>query len=207
MSLIRFEQHLKDPYPAFRCHAAGDRSERIAWTARVTHEIGDPVSSADQKKLRSLLGNAGAEFLMFAKAHDGVQLYIDTLSDTVGVQIYRAAELEDRTEEMRQSMTNMGWEEENWPDWFKTGVTIGELPHSANYFVLEREGEHAGKVFYADHDDFQEEPLADGFDLFLNMIVSDPPGFLYERGCYARYSDGKTDKQWIPVEYVADARQ
>jgi hypothetical protein len=38
------------------------------------------------------------------------------------------------------------------------------------------------------------------------MVIKDPPGFLYQCGCFTRYSDGKTDIQWIPKEYVADCR-
>ena len=61
-------------------------------------------------------------------------------------------------------------------------------------------------IYYCDHDDFNTEPIAESFEGFLSMIVDDPPGFMLQRGCYTRYSDGKTDTQWIPKEYVPDCR-
>ena len=101
-------------------------------------------------------------------------------------------------------MIALGFEESDMPDWFHRGVVFGEIPHSANYLVLQPDGNQAGKVFYADHDDFKTEAMAPSFEDLLTMIVDDPPGFLYQCGCFTRYSDGKTTIQWIPKEYVPD---
>lgn len=92
--------------------------------------------------------------MRFAQVHDGVQLYVDDLSDTVGVELYRSAEPERRTAEMKQGMSDMGWEEEDLPEWFATGVAIGEMSQSGNYLVVETAGDNAGKILYADHDDW-----------------------------------------------------
>ena len=51
---------------------------------------------------------------------------------------------------------------------------------------------------------FEPEPIAGSFEEFLDSIVANPADFLYRRGCYTRYSDGKTDIQWIPKQYVAE---
>lgn len=37
------------------------------------------------------------------------------------------------------------------------------------------------------------------------MIVEDPAEFLWARGCYTRYSDGKSDRQWIPKESLPNS--
>jgi hypothetical protein len=103
-------------------------------------------------------------------------------------------------------MTAMGFEEDDMPDWFHRGVVFGEIPRSANYFVIQPSGDGAGQVFYCDHDDLRTEPIAESFEDLLRMIVKEPPGFLYQCGCFTRYSDGKTDIQWIPKEYVPDCR-
>ena len=47
-------------------------------------------------------------------------------------------------------MIALGFEESDMPDWFHRGVVFGEIPHSANYLVLQPDGNQAGKVFYAD---------------------------------------------------------
>src|SRR5262249_28444794 len=100
----------------------------------------------------------------------------------------------------------MGWSEEDMPDWLRQGIAFAEIPHSANYFIIQPNGEDAGKVFYADHDDFQPAPFANSFEEFLDSIVANPADFLNRLGCYNRYSHGKTDIQWIPKEYVPDCR-
>ena len=88
------------------------------------------------------------------------------------------------------------------PEWIMQGIAVGEIPQSGNYFVIQPNGEDAGKVFYANHDGFEPESIADSFEEFLGSIINDPANFLYRMGCYTRYSDGKTDIQWIPKEYV-----
>ena len=95
----------------------------------------------------------------------------------------------------------MGWKKE-MPAWLKKGIPFGEIPHSANFFVA-GVGEDEGKIYYADHDDFKESPIAENLDELLDRIRTDPAAFLYQRGCYTRYSDG-SDTQWIPKEYVSD---
>ena len=88
------------------------------------------------------------------------------------------------------------------PLWLKEGIAFGEIPHSANFFVV-AESERAGKIYYADHDDFRESPIAGDLDELLDRIRNDPADFLYQCGCYTRYSDGKTDTKWIPKEYAS----
>jgi hypothetical protein len=123
-----------------------------------------------------------------------------------GVEFFKVSDWRRQTQEMRDSMIAMGFDLDDMPDWFHSGIVFGELPQSCNYFLIQLTGDDAGKVYYCDHDDFNTDPMAESFDDFLNMIVDDPPGFLYRCGCYARYSDGETDTQWIPTEYLADAR-
>jgi hypothetical protein len=140
----------------------------------------------------------------FVELHDGVLLYRDSKSDAAGIEFFKATDWHSRTKEMRDSMIAMGFAEDQMPDWFHRGVVFGEIPHSANYLVLQPDGNLAGNIFYCDHDDFRSEPMAASIEEFLSMIVDDPPGFMYRCGCYTRYSDGKSDIQWIPMEYVAD---
>jgi hypothetical protein len=85
----------------------------------------------------------------------------------------------------------------------KTAIAIGESPHSGNYFVMPVEGPHTGKVFFVDHDDWRDDPIAESFDQFLTLVSTSPASLLSETlGCIARYSDGHTDTQWIPLEFL-----
>jgi len=206
MSLERFDAHLRDPAPGFRCYACRDRSETLKLLALVKNVVGKPGSAKAIAAVAKACGPASQVIKRFVQLHDGVVLYRDSKSDAAGVEFFKSAEWQSRTEEMRESMTAMGFEEHDMLEWFHSGVVFGEIPHSENYFVLQPNGDEAGRVFYCDHDDFKTEVMAESFEEFLSMIVKDPPGFLYECGCFTRYSDGKTDIQWIPKEYVPDCR-
>lgn len=204
MSLEEFDAHLRDPAPGFRCYACGDRSEKPNLLVSVKNLIGKPGSKKAFAAVNKVCGENLPLLKRFVELHDGVLLYRDGRSDAAGIEFFRATDWQSRTQEMRESMTAMGFEQDEMPDWFQQGVVFGEIPHSANYFVIQPSGKEAGRIFYCDHDDFKTEPFAGSFDDLLRMIVNDPPGFLYECGCFTRYCDGKTDIQWIPKEYVAD---
>lgn len=204
MSLERFEVHLRDPAPGFRCYACGDHSERPTFLARVKNHVGKPGSAKAVAAVTTACGAVSPILKRFVELHDGVLLYRDSKSDAAGVEFFKATEWRSRTEEMRESMTAMGFEQSQMPDWFQRGVVFGEIPHSANYLVIQPHGDDAGTVFYCDHDDFKTEPYAASVEELLGMILNDPPGFLYQCGCFTRYSDGKTSTQWIPKEYVPD---
>jgi hypothetical protein len=204
MSLEHFDAHLHDPAPGFRCYACGDRSKKATFLARVKNRIGNPGSGKAIAIVNKLCGLASIGVKDLVELHDGVLLYQDNKSDAAGVEFFKAAEWEARTNEMRESMIAMGYDEADMPDWFHHGVVFGEIPRSANYFVIQPDGDEAGQIFYCDHDDFQTKAMASSLEDLLNMIVEDPAGFLYQCGCFTRYSDGKTDIQWIPKEYVPD---
>ena len=102
-------------------------------------------------------------------------------------------------------MEAMGVVAAEMPEWFSSGVVVGQIPHSANYFVIGTTGEDSGKIFYMDHDDFVEEPIANDAESLIDGFLADTAQFLFDRGCYTRYSDGKTNRQWIPKHYVNGA--
>jgi hypothetical protein len=206
MILDKFESHLRDPSPGFRCFACGDRTETPAFLARVKNRINRPGSAKALAGLEALFGKLPTALRRFYELHDGVLLYRDTKSNAAGVEFFKASEWQSRTNEMQESMFDMGFEESDMPDWFHQGLVFGEIPHSGNYLIIQPAGKEAGQVFYADHDSFTEGAIAASFKDLLLMIVDDPPGFMYARNCFTRYSDGKTDTQWIPKEYVSDCR-
>lgn len=202
MSVHEFEKHVKDKAPAFRCYACGDHLERLNLTARISHDLNPPASAEALAEIESLLGEAGKAFKQLYGIHNGMVLYRDTLSDAAGVQFYPVEEWPARSAEMRDGLCAMGWAEDEMPIWLKEGIAFGEIPHSANFFVV-GVGAEAGKIYYADHDDYRESPLAENLEELLDKIRTDPADFLYQCGCYTRYY-GHSDTQWIPREYVSD---
>ncbi len=207
MSLANFEKHLRDSSPGFHCYESGSsKSEDVKFLARVKNRIGSPGSAKTITTVRKLVGDHVNSLIRFVELHDGVLLYADNKSDAVGVEFFKVATWRKHTKEMKESMIDMGFDDSEMPEWFSSGIVFAEIPHSANYFVLQIHGKEAGKVFYCDHDDFVTDAIAPTFEKFLQMIIKDPPSFLYKCGCYTRYSDGKTDVQWIPKKYVPNCK-
>ena len=204
MSLADFEIHLNHPAPAFRCYACGDASEELAFLARVKNRLNPPATDEDIAELDALLGGQFDDAREFYKRHNGLLLYEDTRSDAAGLELFPIGEWRYRSEGMREQFAEMGFEESDDPDGLLKGIAFGEICHSANYFTFQTTGPHSGTIFYISHDDWQNEPIAHSFSDFLALIVRDPAEFLYDAGCYTRYSDGKSDIQWIPKEYISD---
>lgn len=204
MALMRLDRHLADPAPGFRCSPAGARNQSKQFIARIRHEIGKPASARALASAAELCGEARMTVRPFVELHDGAVLYRDKKSDAAGIRFFEVAEWELRTREMRESMIAMGVDENDMPEWFHQGIVFAEIPQSANYFVLQTMAPDTGCVFYCDHDGFEPEAMATSFEDLLSLIVNDPAAFLFQCGCYARYSDGKTPIQWCPEEYLAD---
>lgn len=202
MPFDRLRQMLGHASPAFRCYFAGDRSENLGFTAHVRHSLGQPATSDALAQLDSQLGAAGSSLRQLFSLHDGMTLFRDTKSDDAGFELFPIADWRSKTAEMRETLEAMGVDLADMPEWFNTAVVIGQVPESANYFVVGTAGDSAGKLYYVDHDGFVEEPIAGDAEALMDSLVADPAQFMYDRGCYTRYSDGETNRQWIPKQYL-----
>src|SRR5580658_7976752 len=158
MSLADFEAHLKHSAPGFRCYACGDRAKNATFLALVKNIVNPPANKDTLSMIDQLLPTAATSVKQFYAEHDGVLMYEDTLSTrrprgefkAAGVVFFCANEWQAKSDEMREDLMTMGWPQEDMPDWLQEGIAFGEIPRSANYFVIQSRGENAGKVFYAD---------------------------------------------------------
>ncbi|PHR92738.1 MAG: hypothetical protein COA78_33285 [Blastopirellula sp.] len=207
MSLADFEMHLTDPAPAFRCFDCADRKKELKLLTPITNTRSPAASAESLRELETLLGTQFDDVQRFYELHDGLELYADTRSDAVGLAFFPITVWSDLSRRMRGQFTAMGFEESHDPDGLLRGIAFGVVCHSSNYFTFQTTGPHAGTIFYIDHDDWQDQPIAESFADFLALILRDPADFLFKVGCYTRYSDGETDTQWIPKEYIPDAAQ
>ena len=198
------EQFTNSPAPGFRCCAAGDKSG-ARFLASVRHILNPPASSSSIAQIRQMLGSHADQVAAFYQHHDGFVLYRDTKSEAAGIELLAVEQWEEATDDMRDWFDHLADEPENDPDHIVTGIAIATVPHSGNYFVMPIEGPSAGKIFYADHDGWYESAFADDFAGFLARVTREPVKLLAKDvGCYTRYSDNKTDAQWIPEEYFSD---
>ena len=202
-----FLRHIADPAPAFRCFACGDENEEPVHVALVEHELEPPAGDAATEMLRELLGPAAAGVEPLYRQHDGVLLYCDAESDAAGFALFPIEEWTARSAEMREQLAEMGWELDDTPLWLREGLAIGEVPFSGNFFVMHPAGADPHRVYYVDHDAFEDAPITANLEALLDWLSAEPANLLYQLGCYTRYSDGETDTQWIPAEYIPNAAE
>ena len=179
----------------FKCYKAGDKSESLDLTVDIHNVLNSGATEKEILLLEELIPDKNKEIVQFYKVHNGLRLYCS--GETSGVDICPISDLQGLNEEWKEWFT--GYEEDELYDFQKNGYAFGEIAHSGNYFVF-----YEGKVFYSNHDEFEEKDLGKSFNEFLQKIVTNPADFLLDMGCYTRYSDGKTDEQWIPKKFYAD---
>jgi hypothetical protein len=161
--------------------------------------------------IEQLLGPAARTIKEFYANHDGVLMYEDSVSShwsggefkAAGIAFFPVGDWRRKSNEMRETLLEIFNSAAATPAWLLQGIAFGEICHCANYFVIQPKGEDAGKIFYAEHDGFDTHSVAGSFGGFLDSILAGPAEFLYRYGCYTRYSDGKSNIQWIPKEHVA----
>jgi len=201
----KLQELLAAPAPGFICRGAGSRAKLKRFVAKIKHRVGGPSSADDLARLAQMVSEGAGQLSAFYRDHDGVELYVDTVGDAVGIELYAIKKIESGTNEFREWLGTLELEEGSDTNKLKSAIAVGEVPHSGNYFAMPVDGQGVGKVFYVDHDDWHEEPFAGSFDEFVERVSSNPVKLLSEDlGCYARYSDGQTDIQWIPEEYLPD---
>ena len=198
MSAARFLAHLHEHESRFICYPAGpDSADRIE--VPIKHAVGGPAAPEHLEKLRRL-GGKDVQLVDLYSKHDGFELYVQS-PEHVGLVLLPINEWEPATQRFRAELEDRGRSLDDAFDFEQHGLVFGEPAFSGNYFIL-----YEGAVYYSDHDGGDDTPLASSFSGFLDRIVGDPAKFLFDLGCYARYSDEQTDKQWIPERYLSRER-
>ncbi|WP_126147232.1 SMI1/KNR4 family protein [Synechococcus elongatus] len=203
-------QWIERPNPRFRCQGVGgSQGDQSEFIARVSNFLHSPPSQAERERLTGgdLADLLPKDFLEFYSRFNGVTLYQDLILNAhgfaaTGIYIAPIAEWENLREELQLWLDFIDDEDDDL-DWLESAIAFAEVPNSGNYFLLALRGDKRGKVVYFSHDGFEFEEYADGLTEFLVKVTSNPAKVLYELGCYTRYTDGKTDIQWIPEAYAA----
>jgi len=172
-----------------------DESETLSLTVDIYNELNPGATEKEISLLTELVPDNNEQIVAFYKLYNGIKLYCN--GDTSGLQFYSIGNLQDLNDEWKGGHSD--FEEDELYDFQKSGVAFGEISHSGNYFIF-----FDSKVYYDDHDGRDDTTVGESFNDFLSNILANPADFLYERGCYTRYSDGKTNGQYIPKEFIAD---
>lgn len=200
-SIADFEIHLSHGRPGFVCTEAGPNSQ-LSFTASVTHRVGEPASASELGRLRRLLGADDPDLITFYACHNGLTLYCDVLSDAAGIHFFSMDQIVEATryfdERFREFQMEVLYGD------LMNGVVVAEVPGAVSYFVYQTGTERRGSIYYLMYDPMYDEGLRfESLPDLLDQIVANPAQFMNDLGCYTRFSDGVTDKQWIPDQYVS----
>ena len=187
--------HLSQKSPFFLCYKSSDKKENLDLKVPVTHSLNSPANEKAIKTLVKFIPNNNDQLLKFYSTLNGAKLYCQ--NGQPKIELFPIEKWFDENKDWQNQYEDMSSEE--LYDFQKHGIAIGEISQLGNYFIF-----YEGKIYYADHDGFDEIILGNSFYEFLENIILDPAKFMHDRGCHSRYEDGKTNSQWIPKKYQAD---
>lgn len=188
----KFIKHINHKNPNFQCFDSNDKSETLSLNVSVYHKKNEAPSQDELNRLREWTKYENEEIIEFYSLMNGIKMYCQ--NNQPKIELFPIYKLDDENQAWQYNYKGM--EQNELYDFQKEGVAFGEIAQSGNYFVF-----YQGRVYYADHDEWEETILGNSFFDFLNKMIEDPSKFMYDRGCYSRFEDGLTNKQWIPKQY------
>jgi hypothetical protein len=188
----------------FICSPAGeDSGERFV--AHITHQVTEALELAKIQALERKIGRHDELFQLLTR-YGSIRLFCDTRSSASAFYIAHPNEWEALHADFRPWIDDYSAEEkgEMFPDWVDDLLTIGEVPHSGNYFLLAVKGKEKGKVFEFEHAENDFIEAGADFNAFVSSLCTVTGPLLERIGTHTRYSDGTTDIQWFPERYEYD---
>ena len=175
--------------PRFICRDVDKTTELVV---ELNNSLGSPATAEALAHLKRLAGSAYSILLPLYEQYDGVVFHEH--AGIAGLVVATISELHEFNAEWRDWFE--GVSDDELYDYQRDGFAFATIEGSGNYFVVSR-----GRIYYSDHDGGDDTPWADDLEGFFARALGDPAQFLDEVGCYTRYSDGVTDKQFIPVRF------
>lgn len=190
-----FNSMLDQPAPGFWCVSSWDNEPVTMNLVRVGHKLHLPATPSAIQELRQLTVEAGEEIERFYSLHDGGILFAEDRGEECGFEFYSVSAFASELAGLKEFFDP----EDEWPEYWWDVVAFAGPYMSADRFGLRVKGPDAGRVYFLQHDDFREDPIADSYDSFLALIAEDPAKLMFECGCYTRYARGG-----IPIVFVPD---
>ncbi len=185
-------EHLALQNPRFVCKDAYEVGEL---SVPLSNDVGAPASRLQLEQLRELAGPAFDTLAPLYEAFNGLGFHVN--ADTAGLFVAPIEQLAELNRDWREWFSDIA--PADLYEFQRHGFAFATIVASANYFVVFR-----GRIYYSDHDGGDDAVWGEDLERFFSRALSDPPRFLYEAGCYTRYSDGETDAQLIPERFVHD---
>jgi hypothetical protein len=195
---------LAAPAPGFECRSVSDKQRKAVF--QIQHDVREAPSSDQLTSARQLLGRSGNLLLEFYRFNDGADLYRGVGTDEVGVRFFPIDQWQGETTAMKQASASLP--KGGRPEVLDRAIAFGEPPGSGHHFAIVTKGKGATSIILTNHETLAADEFAPDFNEFLKVICSDPVDLLTNQlGSYVRYRDGKTRQEWIPVEYLPDAKR
>jgi hypothetical protein len=156
--------------------------------------VGAPANAEELDTLRALAGSEYQFLEPLYREYNGVFLHEN--GETFGLVVAPIDELRELAAECREAFYV---EAAFLYPFQREGVPFATIFQSGNYFIC-----HQGKIYYSDHDGGDDAVWGENLEAFFARALADPPKFLLDVGCYTRYEDGTTDRQFIPERFAHD---
>lgn len=189
----------------FVCYTGWPEPRPERHIAYIEHQVQPPAPNAVLSVLLKRL-RAVPEMADFYRRYGSVRLYCDTEGPDSAFYIANPDEWASLKGRFRDwtDMLDPDEAEEVLPQWLDNYVVFGEIPRSANYYLVPMSGEKTGYVFEFEHDGFEFIPRGRSFDEFLHYVSNVNDALLQDILCHTRYSDGETETQWLVEKYQYD---
>lgn len=207
---------LSHPAPAYLCSPCMEEGSGKLLIAPVRHEV-DPPPTGELfgRVLDRYSGVPGADALReFYRAWNGALLYtgkgamVDCGGPEEAIEFFPLELWEERTRESVESWAEAGYADAEMPYGRNDFVSVAHSRGTFTYIHWVVKGPNAGRVYWwptTMPPAIGDGPLAGSFAEFMEIVCTDPVHFVNELlYCCTRFSDGVTDEQWIPREYVSD---
>ncbi len=205
----QLQELLQHRNPRFVCEAAGDKPNAGEHIAHIDQEVTPGLDANALADLRQQVGDL-PHLLAFYERYGSVRLFRDSIEGKWSGKAsayYIAppdewAEFRDGAESWFDDLDEE--DQETLPDWISNYVVVGEIPQSGNYFLVPLVGESRGKVYTFDHDGYVFSERGGNFEEFVDSLARVDAEHLDDIGGHTRFSDGKTEYQWMPHQYFHD---
>lgn len=190
--MISIKEHLALVNPRFLCTDAYGEGLLEVPLASIA---GRPARSRQLDLLRVMAGSEFPSLEALYRDFDGLTFHMN--GDTAGLCVAPIKGLKSLNRSWRIWFSSIDSAE--LYDFQRSGFAFATIDASGNYFVV-----HGGRVYYSRHDDDDDDVWGESVEDFFRLALQDPANFLKRAGCYTRYSDGSSDTQWMPAEFVHD---
>jgi hypothetical protein len=204
LAIGHLEKMLAHRNPGFICAGVGARgAERCL--VRVRHSAAGAASEDDLAWLEGVLGAQGQPFFELYGAHDGVVLYVPVKEVGWGDGDCRGGFEIFSIGAMRAMSGTLAAEAGNTGSRGRELLAFARAGNSAGLICIRKPGARPVELV-----EWNQGARRSGFGVspaveeLLPGVIYDGPEFLHAMGG-AGYSGGRTDTQWVPIRYVADA--